>query len=98
MNAAQLNGMRQMAKTILKVGDKVRVIKRTRHNMIPVGTIGEVVEIRHNGTMSDGVSVRFMRLPDPYIAKCFGKDPTVAEPMRVLFSHGSKQIEPANVG
>ena len=77
----------------LKVGDKVRLTKATRHKMIPAGEVGRVVEIRDDGKFGgrlDGVTVEFMRKPDPRIARIFGADPNVAEPFLCLFPKGGR--------
>jgi hypothetical protein len=60
----------------VKVGDRVRLIKATRHNMVPAGAVGEVVEIRNAGSAyTDGIAVEFLVLPSPLVARIFGKDP-----------------------
>jgi len=69
----------------LKVGDRVRLFKATRHNMLPAGAEGEVVEIRRDGTPAEGVTVRFLRKPHPYVAKLFGDDPDNEQPFLCLF-------------
>jgi hypothetical protein len=75
--------------TTIKVGDRVRLTRMVRHDMIPVGSVGEVVEIVTTGA-APGVSIEFMRKPSPEIARIFGKDPNVAEPFRVRFSFSSR--------
>jgi hypothetical protein len=83
-----------MAKTTkaLKVGDKVRLTGKLRHNMVPIGSIGEVTEISDKGNKyTDGIVVTFMRLPQfPHIARMFGKDPSVPEPYNCLFPKGCR--------
>jgi hypothetical protein len=66
------------------VGDRVKLLKRVRHDMIPVGSAGTVVEVVEGGALP-GYSVEFMRKPDPTIARMFGKNPDVAEPFRARF-------------
>jgi hypothetical protein len=80
---------------MFNIGDRVRTIKATRHSMIGRGEVGIVMEVRRNGTVTDGVSVEFMRKPDPIIAKVFGKDPNTPEPFRCLFplTSAARQIE-----
>src|SRR5262245_40818075 len=75
--------------TNVKVGDRVRLLKASRHGMIPAGTVGTVVEIRTGGAAS-GISVEFMRAPSPQIARIFGKVPGVAEPFRCLYPAGCR--------
>ncbi len=78
-----------MNATQLRVGDRVRLTRATRTGMVPAGSIGTVVEIRDAGKKcTDGVSVEFMRLPTPRIARMFGNDPAVPQPFRCLFPAG----------
>ncbi len=74
---------KKIAAPALKVGDQVRLLKATRHNMIPAGAIGTVEEIRENGSQyTNGVSVRFPCEPHPTILRMF---PDAERTMRCLF-------------
>jgi hypothetical protein len=79
-------------KKALKAGDKVRLTGKLRHDMVPVGSVGEVTEIRDSGSpYTDGVVVTFMILPRfPHIARMFGKDPSVPEAHNCLFPKGCR--------
>ena len=88
---SRTNRSTKAAPVTLEVGQRVRLLKATRHNMIPAGEIGVVVEIRATGSRyTDGVSVEFMRKPSPQIARMFGKNPNEAEPFRCLFPAGTR--------
>jgi hypothetical protein len=72
----------------MKVNDKVKLLKTTRHGMVKAGAIGRVVEIRNKGCeYTDGVAVEFMVLPTPMIARMFGEDPKTPKPYNCLFPH-----------
>ncbi len=73
----------------IKIGDKVRLTKDTRHGMVKAGAIGEVTEINESG-FSAGVVVRFMKLPHPVVARAFGADPNKPEPFNCLFPKGRR--------
>jgi hypothetical protein len=76
-----------MTATTFKVGDRVRLVKAARHNMIEAGAVGVVVEITTDGVIP-GVSVEFMRVPDARIARMFGKPVGMPEPFRCRFPFG----------
>lgn len=82
MTTIRKNSKKTAKPQAINVGDRVRLLRSTRHNMIAAGTVGVVEEIRTDG-VAPGISVRFPHTPSPMIARMF---PDVPHNLLCLFS------------